>query len=92
MHQHTSFSFPDMDNIQIDINGGAQLLCNLDPQKEFPQGLMLAMELAPCLTLLYQASSNQGIVPLDWKKAFVVPVYKKGDRSLPENFRPISPT
>ena len=53
---------------------------------------MFAMEIAPCLTLLYQALLNQGMVPDDWKKAFVVLVYKKGDRSLPENYRPISLT
>jgi len=33
-----------------------------------------------------------GIVPLDWKKAFVVPIYKKGDCSSPENYCPISLT
>ena len=53
---------------------------------------MFAVELAPCLMLLYQASLDQGIVPLDWKKAFVVPIYKKGDRLLPENYCPISLT
>ena len=40
---------------------------------------------APCLTLLYQALLDQGIVPLDWKKAFAGLIYKKGDHSLPEN-------
>ena len=53
---------------------------------------MFAIELAPCLTLLYQASLNQGIVSVDRKKAFVVPVYKKGDRSLSVNYRSISLT
>ena len=53
---------------------------------------MFAVEIAPCLTLLYQASLNQGIIPDDWKRASVVPVYKKRDRSLPENYRPISLT
>jgi len=59
----SSSSFPDMDDIQIDINGVAQLLHNLDPQKATnPDNIptkflkMFAMELAPCLTLLYQAS------------------------------------
>ena len=92
-------SFPDMDDIQIDVNGVAQLLSSLDPQKatgpdKIPTRFLklFSMELAPCLTLLYQASLNQGIVPADWKKAFVVPVYKKGDRTLPENYRPISLT
>jgi len=85
-----------MDDIQIDVNGVAQLL---DPQKAVgPDNIptrflkMFAMELALCLTLLYQASLKQGIVSLDWKKAFVVPIYKKGDCSSPENYCPISVT
>ena len=43
-------------------------------QTEFPTGLILkefALELAPCLTILIQASLYQGIVPNDWKKAFI---------------------
>jgi len=86
-----------MDDVQIDAYGVAQLLHNLDPQKATgPDNIptrflkMFAMELAPCLTLFYQASLEQGIVPLNWKKAFVVPIYKKGDCSSPENYRPIS--
>ena len=47
---------------------------------------------APCLTVLFQASLNQGIIPNDWKKAFVVPIFKKGDHSSPANYRPISLT
>ena len=75
------------------------MLMVLDPQKATgPDRIptrylkMFAMEIAPCLTLLYLASLNQGIVPDDWKKAFVVPVYKKGDCSLPVSYRPISLT
>jgi len=44
------------------------------------------------LTLLYQASLKQHRVPMDWKQALVVPVYKKGDRASPTNYRPISLT
>ena len=33
--------------------------------------------MAPLLTLIFQASLNQGSVPDDWKKANVAPCHKK---------------
>ena len=33
---------------------------------------------------------NTGIIPQDWKSANNVPIHKKGDKSLIENYRPIS--
>ena len=51
-----------------------------------------AAEIAPVLTLIYQVSLDQGTVPVDWKHAWVILVYKKGDRGSPSNYRPISLT
>jgi hypothetical protein len=51
-----------------------------------------AGQLAPMLSYIYQQSLDRGEVPLDWRKAHVVPIFKKGDRSKPENYRPISLT
>ena len=42
--------------------------------------------------ILFQASLDQGTVPSDWKEANIVPLFKKGDKSKPENYRPISLT
>ena len=51
-----------------------------------------AAELAPVLSHTYQASLNHGRVPANWKHAWVMPVYKKGSRTSPSNYRAISIT
>ena len=48
--------------------------------------------LAPSLTLIYQASLYQCSLPTDWKKAYIVPIFKKGNRNTPSNYRPVSLT
>ena len=44
------------------------------------------------IALLINKSINEGMVPKDWKKAIVSPIYKKGSKHLAENYRPISLT
>jgi len=44
------------------------------------------------MTKIMRASVDRGLLPQDWKNAFVSPIYKKGARNLPENYRPISVT
>ena len=52
----------------------------------------IASSIAPAATLLYQASYEQGQIPGDWKRAFVIPLFKKGDKSKAAYYRPASPT
>jgi len=44
------------------------------------------------LTLIYNQLLSVAEVPADWKKAFVVPVLKKGHTASVLNYRPISLT
>jgi hypothetical protein len=46
--------------------------------------------LAPSLTLLFNRSLLSGIIPYEFKFANVIPVFKKGEPNLVNNYRPIS--
>ena len=48
--------------------------------------------IAKALKMIFTRSLELSEIPRDWKLANVVPIYKKGKRSLPENYRPVSLT
>uniref|UniRef100_A0A803KG92 Reverse transcriptase domain-containing protein n=1 Tax=Xenopus tropicalis TaxID=8364 RepID=A0A803KG92_XENTR len=52
----------------------------------------LSAVIAKPLHLIFQDSLRSGMVPRDWRIANVVPLFKKGSRSQPENYRPVSLT
>ena len=49
-------------------------------------------EIAEPLALIFMSSLSMGIVPEDWRVASVVPLFKKGNRYNPGNYRPVSLT
>ena len=49
-----------------------------------------AEEITPSLTNLFNVSINSGIFPEDFKLAIISPIYKSGDKTLCDNYRPIS--
>ena len=52
----------------------------------------MASPITPALTPIYQASLEQGQIPDERKTANVAPIFKKGDKSKPSNYRPVSLT
>jgi len=82
-------------DITVSCAGVSELLSNLHPQKAAgPDGFskdgssrfskVFTCDLAPMLTLIYQASLNQGSVPEDWKKHWLSLYLKRvTDQTLP---------
>ena len=52
----------------------------------------LAKSAAPSLSVLFQNSYDTGIVPSDWKRPNITPIYKKNDKKDPENYFLVSLT
>ncbi|KFO93789.1 hypothetical protein N320_10922, partial [Buceros rhinoceros silvestris] len=77
----------------------SELLHSLDVQKSMgldeihPRVLKEQVEvLTKPLSIIYQQSWLTGEVPADWRLANVMPIYKKGKREDPGNYRPVSLT
>ena len=41
------------------------------------------------LQIIFQISLNTGRVPTDWTTAYVTPIFKKGNHTLPSNYLPV---
>ena len=92
-------AYPAISDVTITEVGVAKLLRSLNPSKaggpdEIPSRLLhhLADELTPSVTSLFQQSYDTGTLPDIWKTAWVTPVFKKGPKCNPANYRPVSLT
>ena len=47
-------------------------------------------EISIHLSILFNRSFREGIFALPWKEPNVLPLFKKGDKSLPSNYRPVT--
>ena len=80
--------YADMPDIIVSTEGVAKLLRELNtskavgPDEIANKALKLAADvIAPILQVIFQQSLDSGILPSDWKKANVTPLFKKGSRS-----------
>ena len=92
-------SFPTIAPDNINVNGVEKLLSGLQGHKAHgPDGILAhllkesAHNMASLLTRIYKDSLHQCRLPCDWKTALVFPIYKKGSRKNPVDYRPISLT
>uniref|UniRef100_A0A803TM50 Reverse transcriptase domain-containing protein n=1 Tax=Anolis carolinensis TaxID=28377 RepID=A0A803TM50_ANOCA len=52
----------------------------------------LAEVISEPLAIIFESSWRTGEVPADWRRANVVPIFKKGKKNDPNNYRPVSLT
>ena len=92
-------SAPFMHDIVVTKEGVTKLLKDINPSKALgpdelhPRVLKeLAMKLGLVFAHLFQQSIGTGEIPKEWSLANICPLFKKGDRSLAHNYRPVSLT
>ena len=51
---------------------------------------MCSNSLAFPLSIIYKLVYNTGSLPLQWKLSNIVPIFKKGDKKIVSNYRPVS--
>ena len=81
-----------MPDFEFTSNGIVKLLSDLSPSKASGQDLLptrilklVASEIEPVLSVIFQQSYDTGTVPTDWTQASITTVFKKGDKTKPSN-------
>ena len=88
---------PPLSGVLVEVETVAGKINALNPNKACgPDKLRartlceLSAELSEPITILFNKCLTEGVVPNDWKLSNVTGIYKKGDKTDPSNYRPIS--
>ena len=91
--------YPEMPPINVTPEGVEKLLADLQPNKasgpdQLPARILKenSKELAPILSAIFNQSLDTGELPNDWLMSHITPIFKKGNKNLPCNYRPIALT
>ena len=94
LHQLTNKCLDSIHFLSIDI---AKIINHLDSNKVLGHDMLSIRMIKLCgnsickpLSIIFNDCLNEGKFPHEWKKANVVPVYKKGNKQSLKNNRPIS--
>ena len=70
------------------------LVCSIPEIFVAPPKLLkeIVEQISTPLAKVFNLSLEEGIVPSEWKEANFTPLFKKGSRNKPENYRPVSLT
>ena len=82
--------------VNVTEKGVRKLLQNLNIHKAYgpdqigPRVLKeMASTIAPILTIIFRKSIKTGTVPEDWRTADIAPIFKKGQKYVAANYRPV---
>jgi hypothetical protein len=91
--------FVDLNPNDIQYEQVLAKLKNLDPNKACGADKIHPMILKNCaeafalpITLIFRSSLASSQLPIQFRSANVTPLYKKGDKTIPGNYRPVSLT
>lgn len=85
-------------NIDISIDDVRNVISSLESDSSMgPDGihpclLKSCTNLISPLHMIFKQSLREGRLPANWKRSTIVPIFKKGSRHIPLNYRPISLT
>ena len=96
-NEHTQVPLLDMNDTAVSKDGVIKLLKGLNPSKALGLDELhctvlkeLTTELGPVFAHLFQQSTDTGEIPKEWSHTNNCPLFKKSDRSLACNYRPVS--